>query len=108
MNTAEVVTPAGEPSRREIAARVRAFVLENFYVSEPERLSDEDSLLRRGVVDSTGFLEVIGFLEATFGIAIQDRELVPENFETIGRITAFVERKLDGAVGAGTAGAPGV
>ena len=82
-----------EPGR-PIASRVRAFVLENFYVSEPERLSDEDSLSRRGVVDSTGFLEIVGFLEVEFGLRIEDAELVPQNFESIARIAAFVERRL--------------
>ncbi|MHB1844798.1 MAG: acyl carrier protein [Deltaproteobacteria bacterium] len=77
-----------------VRARIRAFILENFYVPEPDRLADDESLVRRGVVDSTGFLEVIGFLEAELGLAIEDQELVPDNFETIARIAAFVERKL--------------
>ncbi|HUB05855.1 MAG TPA: acyl carrier protein [Myxococcales bacterium] len=91
-----------------VAARVRAFVLENFYVSEPEKLGDEDSLIARGVVDSTGFLEIIVFLEAAFSLRIEDHELVPGNFESIARIAAFVARKGASEGALGRAAAPGV
>ncbi len=81
----------------EVAAQVRAFVLSNFYVTEPDAFGNGDSLLARGVVDSTGFLQIIGFLEATFGIAIDDRELVPDNFDSVEKIAAFATRKLAAA-----------
>lgn len=73
--------------------RVRRFVTTNFYVADPDALGEQASLLDEGVVDSTGVLEVIGFLEAEFGIFVDDAEITPENFDSIGRIAAFVERK---------------
>jgi acyl carrier protein len=76
-----------------VAAQITRFIVENFYVAEPERLSPDTSLIAEGIVDSTGMLEVIAFLEADLGVAVDDREAVPENLETIGRIAAFVERK---------------
>lgn len=79
-----------------VGAAVRAFVLENFYVEERD-LSDETSLIVSGIVDSTGMLEVIAFLEGHFGIQVEDREAVAANLETVGRIAAFVASKLDPA-----------
>lgn len=73
--------------------KIRDFITENFYLPDPASLVDADSLLDQGVIDSTGVLEVVGFLETEFGIAIADSELLPENLDSIDRITAFVARK---------------
>jgi acyl carrier protein len=76
-----------------IQERVKQFIVENFYVSEPAELTEETSLIQGGYVDSTGMLEVIAFLEGEYGIKVADQETVPENLETIGRIGAYVARK---------------
>jgi acyl carrier protein len=76
-----------------IAETVRGFILEFFFVSDPDDLTDGTSLIDTGIVDSTGMLDIILFLETEFGIAIEDRETTPDNLETIGRIVAFVESK---------------
>lgn len=73
--------------------RIRQFIVENFYVSDPTELADDTSLITSGFVDSTGMLEVIAFLESEFGIRIRDQEMIPENLETIARIAAFIGRK---------------
>jgi acyl carrier protein len=78
---------------QDVQQRVRQFVVENFYVSDPSEVGDDTSLITTGLVDSTGMLEVIGFLESEFGIRIRDQEMVPDNLETIGRIAAFVGKK---------------
>jgi acyl carrier protein len=77
----------------EVAARVRSFITSNFYVADSAKLTDEDSLLDGGVVDSTGILEVVSHIEAQFGIRVLDEEMLPENLDSIGKITRFVERK---------------
>ena len=77
----------------ETVGRVRAFVTANFYVSDPNALKDDASLLDAGIVDSTGVLEVVQFLETEFGLEVQDHEIVPENVDSISRIAAFIERK---------------
>lgn len=77
----------------ETKQQIRQFITSNFYVPDDAALDDDASLLDRGIIDSTGVMEVIGFLEETFGIKVQDEELVPENLDSIGRITAFVEGK---------------
>ncbi len=71
---------------------IRRFMTANFYVAD-DGLTDDASLLGCGVVDSTGVLEVVTFLETTFGLVIEDAEMLPENLDSITRIAAFVERK---------------
>jgi acyl carrier protein len=78
----------------EIKSKVRQFMVTNFYVPDPTALKDDASLLDLGIVDSTGVLEVVGFLEDEFGLQIDAPDLVPENLDSIDRITAFVGRKL--------------
>jgi acyl carrier protein len=73
--------------------RVREFVLEYFYVSDSAELTDEISLIDSGIVDSTGMMEIILFLEGEYGIHIEDHETIPENLESIFRIATFVAQK---------------
>jgi acyl carrier protein len=76
-----------------IAEQVRAFVTTNFYVPDPSILTDDTSLLDQGIVDSTGVLEVITFLEETFQVTVNDDEILPDNLDSIHRIAAFIARK---------------
>lgn len=76
-----------------IKEQVQAFILESFYVSDPAELTDDLSLIDSGIIDSTGMLDVILFLETEFSISVQDHETVPENLETLGRIADYVARK---------------
>jgi acyl carrier protein len=77
----------------DIKEKVRAFVTTNFYVADPSALADDASLLDRGIIDSTGVLEIIMFLEATFGLTVLDSEMVPENLDSIDSIAAYVAGK---------------
>jgi acyl carrier protein len=76
-----------------LKSEVRAFITRNFYVPDGTTIADNASLLDQGVIDSTGVLEVISFLEDVFQLTVEDTEMVPENLDSIDRITAFVERK---------------
>lgn len=70
------------------------FIRENFIMGRSDVVLDpEVSLIESGVMDSTGVLELVEFLEATYGIKIEDEELVPENLETIGNIVGFLRTK---------------
>ena len=60
---------------------------------DPDELTDSGSLLEMNIIDSTGVLELVGFLEETFEITIEDDELVPENLDSINRIADFINRK---------------
>jgi acyl carrier protein len=73
---------------------VKSFITSNFYVPEPTALAEASSLIESGIVDSTGILEVIAFIEEQFEIHLEDAEMVPGNLESIDNITAFVGRKL--------------
>lgn len=77
----------------EIKDKVRTFVTTNFYVPDPAALADEASLLDQGIIDSTGVLEVISFLEETFAFTVEDAEMLPDNLDSVDRISAFVSRK---------------
>jgi acyl carrier protein len=73
---------------------LRHFIIENFlFGKEDEPLTSSESLLDRGVIDSTGVLELVGFLEKTYGITIDDEELIPDNLDSIDRLVSFVSRK---------------
>lgn len=77
----------------EIKDQVRQFVITNFYVPDPAGLADDASLLDSGIIDSTGVLEVISFIEDTFGFTVEEADMVPENLDSIARITAYVTRR---------------
>lgn len=77
-------------------SRIRAFIEENFLFGG-EAVADETSLLEGGLIDSTSILEIVGFLEEEFGVSVADDELVPENFDNIAALAAFLERKLAAA-----------
>lgn len=80
-----------QPVRTEI----RAFIIENFlFGDEGYALSDEMSLIDNDLVDSTGILELVSFLEERFGIVMADADIVPANLDSLIRISSFVERKL--------------
>lgn len=73
--------------------RLRTFIGEHFPASRARALGTGDSLLENGILDSLGILDVVAFLEAEFRIRVTDDDLVPEHFETLERLSAFVERK---------------
>ena len=77
----------------KLQQQIRDFVTANFYVADPKALEDRTSLLDHGIIDSTGVLEVIMFIESTFGVTVEDSEMLPENLDSIERIAAFVARK---------------
>jgi acyl carrier protein len=78
-----------------IRAVVRAFILDRFYVPDSARLADETSLLETGIVDSTGVQEVIEFLEMAFQIRVENEEILPENLDSVSRLSRFVRHKLE-------------
>jgi acyl carrier protein len=78
---------------KEIEAKVRGYILENLLFSnDPAELPNDASLLDRGIIDSTGVLEIVLFLEGEFEIQIKASEMLPENFDTVNNMVAFVQR----------------
>ncbi len=73
---------------------LRQFINDNFlFGMQGPTFSDDDSLLENRIIDSTGVLELIAFLDATFGVKVQDDELLPENLDSINRLVRFIEKK---------------
>ncbi len=78
----------------QIEDELRRFVIDNFLYGRDSRFSDDDSFLSMGIIDSTGMLELVNFLENTYGIDVDDADLVPQNLDSITGLAQFVERKL--------------
>ena len=76
-----------------IAERIREFILEQFPLARRRPLSDDDSLLESGIVDSLGILEIVNFVTEQFGVEITDEDLQPENFDSITSLTEFIETR---------------
>jgi acyl carrier protein len=76
------------------ALKVREFIIENFLFGDGDMLTEDTSFLESGIIDSTGILELIFFLEETFAMKIEDEELIPENMDSLKNISRFMERKL--------------
>ena len=93
--TETATTDDGESSNGtgDVAVRVRAFLVDTFLLGDDDGFADDESLLDSGIVDSTGVMEVVAFLEESFGIEIDDDELVADNLDSVQRLAAFVARK---------------
>lgn len=76
-----------------IDGRIQDFIRQNFLFGSDDKIGENDSLLDRGIIDSTGAMELVSFLENEFSIEVGDRDLVPENLDSVAAITAFVMRK---------------
>jgi acyl carrier protein len=76
-----------------VEGKIRRYILENLMFTDDEsRLKNDESLLDRGVIDSTGVLEIVLFLEEEFGVKIKDAEMLPENFDSVDNMVAFIGR----------------
>ena len=73
--------------------RLHGYILEKFPMAKKQVLGTEDDLLNGGVIDSLGILEVVSFIEQQFAITVEDEDLLPENFQSIDHMVAFVQKK---------------
>ena len=78
---------------------VKEYMVENFLFGEREQLKEDTSFLESGIIDSTGILELVTFLEESFDIVIEDEELIPDNLDSLNNITQFLDKKLNGNSG---------
>jgi acyl carrier protein len=84
---------------RVIEEELRQFIKDNFLFGQDDvTLEDEDSFLERGLIDSTGVLELVMFLEETYHIHVDDDDLVPANLDSINNLVQYIQRKRDGQV----------
>jgi acyl carrier protein len=86
---------AGIPMKHAVEQQIHNFIIENFLFGDSNRgLKHTDSFLEGGIIDSTGVLELVSYLEETFGIKVEDEELIPENLDSIANASSFILRKL--------------
>ena len=78
----------------EIHDQVRAFLTANFYVPDASALKDDASLLDQGLIDSTGVLELVDFIEERYSFKVEDEEVIPGNLDSIKNVATYVVRKL--------------
>ena len=77
---------------------IRTFIIDSFLFGDTSQvIADDTSLIDNNLVDSTGVLELVFFLESTFGISVKDTEVIPENLDSIGAMAAFIESKRKAA-----------
>lgn len=79
----------------QIRQSIKKFILENILFEDKEDiLNHDDSFLKKGILDSTGILEVVSFIEEKFNISVDDEELIPENLDSVNNLTRFVNEKI--------------
>ena len=79
---------------KDTRMKIREFIVENFLFGSANGLNDDTSFLDDGIIDSTGVLELVTFLEESFKIQVDDEELIPENLDSIDYIVGYLERKM--------------
>lgn len=74
---------------------IRQYILKNFLFTEDEsKLGNEMSFLDHRIIDSTGVLEVVNFIEENFQVKVEDAELIPENFDSVSKLVAYLQKKI--------------
>jgi acyl carrier protein len=82
-----------EHRSKEVRSALRTFIVESFYFDDEATLTDEASFIGSGVMDSTGIMELVAFVEERFGVKIQDSEILPENLDSVNAVESFIRRK---------------
>jgi len=77
----------------ELTSTIRQFIIENFLFEEDDNLKEDTSFLENGIIDSTGVLELVMYIEETYGISVDDEDIVPENLDSISNVTEYIQRK---------------
>lgn len=81
----------------DVKERIRGFILENVLAgSSSTGIADDDSFMDTGIIDSTGILELVAFIQDEFKIEVRDDELVPDNFDSIAKLSGYISRKTGG------------
>ena len=74
---------------------VKEFIIENFLFGDEEQLELDTDFFDKGIIDSTGVIELVSFLEETFNISVDDEELVPENLSSLKNVEVFLQKKIN-------------
>jgi len=83
----------------QLESEIVHFIRENFLYGQDDGLDHDASLLENGIIDSTGVIEFVSFVERTYGIVVTDEELIPDNFDSVNKLSAYITRKRGAAIG---------
>jgi acyl carrier protein len=84
-----------EPAPQDVKAVIRFFITENILPqSGLKTFGDSDSFLEKGLIDSTGVLELLEFIEEEFRIKVEDEEIIPDNFDSLEKVTRYIQEKM--------------
>ena len=78
-----------------LKSEIRSFVVENFLFGDAGDFQDSDSFLDKGLIDSTGILELVAFAEQEYGIDVDDEDLIPSNLDSVNNLAAYIDRKRE-------------
>lgn len=78
----------------EVSKQIKEFIIENFLFGESNHFDESTDLFEKGILDSTGIIELVSFIEKTFNISIEDEELVVDNFSSLNHITKYLQSKV--------------
>ncbi len=85
-------------TREELKGRIHHYIVENFLFGADE-VDDDAPLIDEGILDSTGVLEMVVFLDEELGVSVSDEEVLPERFESVNALTAFAAERLERTLG---------
>lgn len=81
----------------EIEAQIRQYVAQNLLFSDNGfEYENDDSFLQEGIIDSVGVLELVLFVEETFGVNVNDQEITPDNFDSVNKLASYIRSKMNG------------
>lgn len=78
----------------EVRETIKAFIIENFLFGSDEGIKNDTSFMEEGIIDSTGILELIDFIEEEYSISVEDDEMIPENLDSLNNVVAYLSKKL--------------
>ena len=78
---------------QDVIGEIRAFIKDNFMLDDVVKIADDASFMETHILDSTGFIELIGFIEERYGVQVADEEMLPENFDSLRNIQGYLQRK---------------
>jgi len=87
------MTTSRDSDMADHKARVRAFIVDNFLFGSADGLEDHTSFLDEGIIDSTGILELVLFLEETYDVRVGDEDVVPENFDSLDAVDSYLQKR---------------
>ena len=86
----------GKTTDVDIKKKIKTFIINKFLLGDDSKpLNDDDSFLEKGIIDSTGVLELVNFIEEKFEIKVEDEELIPDNLDSLNKITLYIKKKTE-------------